>query len=70
MPYIKLEDDSQAHLGPLEEAALIDTSKTSLVYLTIKNIKRLELLKKSGTVMLTVGEHLDEDELILSLIHI
>ena len=64
MPYLKLEDDSQAHLGPLEEAALIDTSKTSLVYLTIKNIKSLELLKKSGTVMLTVGEHLDEDELI------
>ena len=63
MPYLRLKDDSQAHLGPFEEAALIDTSKTSLVYLTIMNIKRLELLKKTGTAMLTVGEHHDENEL-------
>tara|TARA_B100001027_G_scaffold111907_1_gene77201 strand:- start:1437 stop:2945 length:1509 start_codon:yes stop_codon:yes gene_type:complete len=64
MPYMRVDSNEQAHLGPFEEAALIDTSNTSLISLTLLNIKNLSLLKKTGLVMLTVGEQYDENELI------
>lgn len=64
MPYIREVGDQQAHLGPFEEAALIDTSDTSLISLTLLNIRNFKLLKKTGLAMLTVGEYYDDTELI------
>jgi len=64
MPYIRAVSNDQAHLGPFEEAALIDTSNTSLISLTLLNIKNLGLLKKTGLIMLTVGEGYDDAELV------
>ena len=63
MPYItpKLNDDS--HLGPLEDAALIDTSASNLISITLAKIKFSNLLAKSGIGLFTVGEKFTQDYL-------
>ena len=44
MPYIKINEFDN-HLGPMEEAALIDTSSKSLVSLTLMQINTSKILK-------------------------
>ena len=63
MPYIKI-NEFDSHLGPMEEAALIDTSSKSLVSLTLMQINTSKILKKSGIGLLTVGEHLNHDAIL------
>lgn len=64
MPYIKLEDNSGPLLGPMEEAALIDTTSTSLVSVTLANIKSGNILSKSGVCLLTVGNQHNIENLV------
>ena len=63
MPYLTptLNDDS--HLGPLEDAALIDTSTSNLISMTLAKIKLSNLLAKSGIGLFTVGEKFTQDYL-------
>ena len=63
MPYIKI-NEFDSHLGPMEEAALIDTSSKSLVSLTLMQINTSKILKNSGIGLLTVGEHLNHDAIL------
>lgn len=63
MPYIKINEFDN-HLGPMEEAALIDTSRESLVSLTLMQINTSKILKNSGVGLLTVGEHLNHDAIL------
>ena len=44
MPYIKINEFDN-HLGPMEEAGLIDTSRESLVSLTLMQINTSKILK-------------------------
>ena len=63
MPYVRI-NEFDSHLGPMEEAALTDTSSQGLVSLTLMQINTSKILKSSGIGLLTVGEHFDHDELL------
>ena len=63
MPYITPTLNNDIHLGPLEDAALIDTSTSSLISITLAKIKLSKLLAKSGIGLFTVGEKFTEDYL-------
>ncbi|MED5308379.1 MAG: hypothetical protein VYA95_03430, partial [Candidatus Thermoplasmatota archaeon] len=63
MPYITPTLNDESHLGPLEDAALIDTSNSNLISITLAKIKLSKLLANSGIGLFTVGEKFTQDYL-------
>ena len=63
MPYIKPSAQDTQHLGPMEDAALIDTSKQSLIAITLDKIKSSSLLNPYGIGLFTIGETYSEEEI-------
>ncbi len=63
IPYIKPATHNFQHLGPLEDAALIDTSEQSLVAITLEKIKSANMLKPSGVGLFTIGETYSEEQI-------
>ena len=63
MPYIKPTADNTEHLGPLEDAALIDTTEQSLISLTLSKISSSKILNKLGIGIFTMGNNHTEKEL-------
>ena len=63
MPYIKPTADNTEHLGPLEDAALIDTTEQSLVSITLSKISSFQILNKLGIGIFTLGNNHTEEEI-------
>ncbi len=62
MPYIRPSVDDTQHLGPMEDAALIDTSKSNLIDITLRKLRTSNLLSLHGVGLLSFGEtYTDED---------
>ena len=55
LPYLPTQDENAPHLGPLEEAALIDTDRMGLYDRFIKMVEEGRLLHAKGTAYLTVS---------------
>jgi len=64
MPYIMPSVDDPQHLGPMEDAALIDTSKTNLIDITLEKLRSSDLLSQHGLGLLSVGENHTEEDII------
>ncbi len=63
MPYIKPSAEDTQHLGPMEDAALIDTCKQNLISITLAKIKSANLLNQYGIGLFTIGETYSEEEI-------
>ena len=63
MPYIKTSVDDPQHLGPMEDAALIDTSKTNLIDITLEKLRSSNLLSQNGLGLLSIGETYTEEDI-------
>ena len=63
MPYIKPTTDNTEHLGPLEDAALIDTTEQSLISITLSKISSSQILNKLGIGIFTLGNNHTEEEI-------
>jgi biotin-(acetyl-CoA carboxylase) ligase/methylase of polypeptide subunit release factors len=63
MPYIKTSVNESNHLGPMEDAALIDTSRTSLIDITLGKLRSSNLLSQHGLGLLSIGENYTEEEI-------
>ncbi len=61
MPYIKTPVEDTQHLGPMEDAALIDTSEPSLITITLAKIKSANLLNSYGVGLFTIGDTYSEE---------
>ena len=59
MPYIIPDIDDGSHLGPLEDAALIDTTNATLFSASLAQIKAGGLLSRTGSAMFTIGDKFD-----------
>ena len=55
LPYLPTQDENAPHLGPLEEAALIDTDGTGLYARFLKMVEKGRLLHAKGIAYLTVS---------------
>ena len=63
MPYIRPSVDESQHLGPMEDAALIDTSKTNLIDITLEKLRSSNLLSQHGLGLLSIGETFTEEDI-------
>ena len=63
LPYINMENITEGVLGPLEDAALIDTSSSSLLCLTLEKIDRFDILNKNGIALFLTGNKYNDDNL-------
>ena len=63
MPYIRPSVDDSQHLGPMEDAALIDTSKTNLIDITLEKLRSSNLLSQNGLGLLSIGETYTEEDI-------
>ena len=63
MPYIKPTRDDTEHLGPLEDAALIDTTEQSLISITLAKISSSQILNNLGIGIFTIGHNYTEEEI-------
>ena len=59
MPYIIPDIDDGSHLGPLEDAALIDTSNATLFSAALAQIRAGSILSSTGLAMFTIGDKFD-----------
>ena len=59
LPYLPSPDEDEPHLGPLEEASLIDTDSLGLYRRFIMAVKRGELLNQHGAAYVVVSSRYD-----------
>ena len=64
MPYIIPKDGDDQTLGPMEDAALVDTSDKNLLTQTLAKLCHSKLLRKHGIGLFTVSTDISDDELI------
>ena len=63
LPYLNVDDDGEL-LGPLEDAALIETEGMDLFELVVKKIHENQLLSNSGIGLFLVGESKSTEHLV------
>ena len=63
LPYLTPSKNDKSFLGPMEDAALIDTGATDLFHIATKTIAKNELLNKGGLVLFLLSGDKDDNYL-------